>query len=190
MWLSLFMQCFHGYPNGFEPFKLCGYNFLRVSPHPLHPLCPSQFAQFDLMLSMLFGAGYSSRRPACHTKLKSIHSWLGWSFSVVVVVSNNRREREVNVMACAARGRRHQLRKYPMHEQTTHINLRCKQLPAAKLIFVFCPRYGDRLCGLVVRVLDYRSGGPGSIPGTIRKKSSGSGTGSTQPPEYNWGATW
>jgi hypothetical protein len=26
------------------------------------------------------------------------------------------------------------------------------------------------LCGLVVRVLGYRSGGPGSIPGTIRKK--------------------
>jgi hypothetical protein len=43
----------------------------------------------------------------------------------------------------------------------------------------------DRLCGLVVRVLGYRSGGPGSIPGTTRKKtSSGSGTGSTQPLEY------
>jgi hypothetical protein len=27
----------------------------------------------------------------------------------------------------------------------------------------------DRLCGLVVRVLGYRSGGPGSIPGTIKK---------------------
>jgi hypothetical protein len=26
----------------------------------------------------------------------------------------------------------------------------------------------DRLCGLVVRVLDYRSGRPGSIPGTTR----------------------
>jgi hypothetical protein len=43
---------------------------------------------------------------------------------------------------------------------------------------------GDRLCGLVVRVLGYSSGGPGSIPGTT-KKSSGSGTGSTQPHEYN-----
>jgi hypothetical protein len=31
-------------------------------------------------------------------------------------------------------------------------------------------KYGDRLCGLVVRVLGYRSGGPGSIPGTTRKK--------------------
>jgi hypothetical protein len=43
----------------------------------------------------------------------------------------------------------------------------------------------DRLCGLGVRVLGYRSGGPGSIPGTTRKKSSESGTGSTQPREYN-----
>jgi hypothetical protein len=31
----------------------------------------------------------------------------------------------------------------------------------------------DRLYGLVVRVLGYRSGGPGSIPGTIRKKIVG-----------------
>jgi hypothetical protein len=28
----------------------------------------------------------------------------------------------------------------------------------------------DRLCGLVVRVLGYRSGGPVSIPGTTRRK--------------------
>jgi hypothetical protein len=28
----------------------------------------------------------------------------------------------------------------------------------------------DRLCGLVVRVLGYRSGGPGWIPGTTREK--------------------
>jgi hypothetical protein len=28
----------------------------------------------------------------------------------------------------------------------------------------------DRFCGLVVRVPGYRSGGPGSIPGTNRKK--------------------
>jgi hypothetical protein len=31
----------------------------------------------------------------------------------------------------------------------------------------------DRLCGLVVRVLGYRSGGPGSIPGTTREKVVG-----------------
>jgi hypothetical protein len=30
--------------------------------------------------------------------------------------------------------------------------------------------HADRLCGLVVRVLGYRSGGPGSIPCTTRKK--------------------
>jgi hypothetical protein len=28
----------------------------------------------------------------------------------------------------------------------------------------------DRLCDLVVRVFGYRSGGPGSIPGTTRKE--------------------
>jgi hypothetical protein len=28
----------------------------------------------------------------------------------------------------------------------------------------------NRLCGLVVRVLGYRSGGPGSIPGTTKIK--------------------
>jgi hypothetical protein len=31
----------------------------------------------------------------------------------------------------------------------------------------------DRLCGLVVSVLGYRSGGPGSIPGPTRKKVVG-----------------
>jgi hypothetical protein len=31
----------------------------------------------------------------------------------------------------------------------------------------------DRLCGLVVRVLGYRSGGTGSIPGTTTKKIVG-----------------
>jgi hypothetical protein len=33
--------------------------------------------------------------------------------------------------------------------------------------------YDDRLCGLVVRVLGYRSGDPGSIPGNTRKKVLG-----------------
>jgi hypothetical protein len=39
----------------------------------------------------------------------------------------------------------------------------------------FCRLYvkDDRLCGLAVRALGYRSGGPGSIPGTIRKKVVG-----------------
>jgi hypothetical protein len=36
------------------------------------------------------------------------------------------------------------------------------------------PKYlEDRLCGLVVRVLGHRSGGPASIPGTTRKKVVG-----------------
>jgi hypothetical protein len=39
----------------------------------------------------------------------------------------------------------------------------------------------DRLCGLVVRVLGYRSGGPGSIPGTTRKKVVGLERGSLSP---------
>jgi hypothetical protein len=33
--------------------------------------------------------------------------------------------------------------------------------------------FGDRLYGLVVRVVGYRSGGPVSIPGTTRKKVVG-----------------
>jgi hypothetical protein len=53
------------------------------------------------------------------------------------------------------------------------------------LIFLKIAQNQNRLCGLVVRVLRYRSRGPGSIPGTTRKKSGGSGTESTQPREYN-----
>jgi hypothetical protein len=37
------------------------------------------------------------------------------------------------------------------------------------------PNTCDRFCGLVVKVLGYRSGGPGSIPGTTRKKVVGLG---------------
>jgi hypothetical protein len=39
-----------------------------------------------------------------------------------------------------------------------------------KRIFVFWCFKLHRPCGLVARVLGYRSGGPGSIPGTTRKK--------------------
>jgi hypothetical protein len=52
-------------------------------------------------------------------------------------------------------------------------------------IYIYIYSADDRLCGLVDRVLGYRSGGPGSSPGATRKKSSGSGTESTQPREYN-----
>jgi hypothetical protein len=44
---------------------------------------------------------------------------------------------------------------------------------------------GDRLCGLVVRVHDYRCRGPGFDSRALQEKSSGSGTGSTQLREYN-----
>jgi hypothetical protein len=65
------------------------------------------------------------------------------------------------------------------------------RLVYSSLVIFLCLLFTlDRFCGLVVRVLGYRSGSPGSIPGTTRKKSSGSGTGSTQRREYNWGATW
>jgi hypothetical protein len=35
---------------------------------------------------------------------------------------------------------------------------------------LLCVNVVDHLCGLVVRVLGYISGGPGSIPSTTRKK--------------------
>jgi hypothetical protein len=38
---------------------------------------------------------------------------------------------------------------------------------------VFGVKQVDSLCGLVVRVLGYRSGGPDSIPGTTKKKVVG-----------------
>jgi hypothetical protein len=52
-------------------------------------------------------------------------------------------------------------------------------------------RKHDRLCGLVVRVLGYRSGGPVSIPGTTRVSGGGGETvvglerGSLSLREYN-----
>jgi hypothetical protein len=41
------------------------------------------------------------------------------------------------------------------------------------LIYLFIDGITDRLCGLVVRVLGYRSGGPCSIPGTTRFSGGG-----------------
>jgi hypothetical protein len=70
-----------------------------------------------------------------------------------------------------------------------HLNVRFDcDLVSVFIIYDGSYYYYDRLCGLVVRVLGYRSGGPGSVPGTTRKKSSASSaprTGSTQPREYN-----
>jgi hypothetical protein len=53
-----------------------------------------------------------------------------------------------------------------------------------RLLFIF-----DRLCGLVLRVPGYRSGGPW-FDSQALQKSSGSGTGPTEPRDYNWEATW
>jgi hypothetical protein len=44
-----------------------------------------------------------------------------------------------------------------------------------QVYITFCKRIFllDRLCGLVVSILGYRSGGPGSIPGTTKKSVVG-----------------
>jgi hypothetical protein len=60
------------------------------------------------------------------------------------------------------------------------------------LNLVYTKSLKDRLCGLAVRVPGYKSRGPGfeSRRYQIFLRRSGSGTGSTQPREDNWGATW
>jgi hypothetical protein len=50
-------------------------------------------------------------------------------------------------------------------EKTIYANSRVDQ---SLLVFILVVILPDRLCGLVVRVLGYRSGGPASIPGTTR----------------------
>jgi hypothetical protein len=52
-------------------------------------------------------------------------------------------------------------------------------------IFVLSLITCDRLCGLVVRVLGTDPEARVRFPALPEKKSSGSGTGSTQPREYN-----
>jgi hypothetical protein len=47
------------------------------------------------------------------------------------------------------------------------------ELPTRRFKSSGCLPVGDRLCGLVVKVLGYRSGGLGSIPGTTKKKVVG-----------------
>jgi hypothetical protein len=50
------------------------------------------------------------------------------------------------------------------------INDLCDAVAHSEHYFLLAISKSDRLCGLVVRVLGYRSGGSGSIPGTTRKK--------------------
>jgi hypothetical protein len=52
-----------------------------------------------------------------------------------------------------------------MHQLPHTLSYRDIQTIKFKYKFTF-----DRLCGLVVKVLGYRSGGPGSITGTTKKK--------------------
>jgi hypothetical protein len=57
-------------------------------------------------------------------------------------------------------------------EQDTRVKPDEEHISAChKLVFCSAHNSTDRLCGLVVvRVLGYRSVGPGSIPGTTKKK--------------------
>jgi hypothetical protein len=45
--------------------------------------------------------------------------------------------------------------------------------PFNKYIYIYLYIYMDSLCSLVARVLGYRFGGPGTIPGTTRKQIVG-----------------
>jgi hypothetical protein len=54
----------------------------------------------------------------------------------------------------------------PLHFNTKHIHIFTRNFIIFKGVFSLF----HLLCGLVVRVLGYRSRGPGSIPGTTRKK--------------------
>jgi hypothetical protein len=108
--------------------------------------------------------------------------------------------RMLSVLEVGKRGRR-QVRRIWRILQSCHMVLDevlfDHQRPMCRLVVVdkkpnhSCPLFRtfrsqcDCLCSLVVTVLGYRSGGPGSIPATTRKKSNESGTGSTQPREYN-----
>jgi hypothetical protein len=59
---------------------------------------------------------------------------------------------------------------YALHFSLTCQNILCFHAAIKKTQFDTLFSEDDRLCGLVVRVLGYRSGGPGSIPGTTKKK--------------------
>jgi hypothetical protein len=69
----------------------------------------------------------------------------------------------------------------------TPIYMFVERWKGTRVILLLLMSFCDRLCGLVVRVRGYRSRGPGAIPGATRffLRSSGSGTGSTQPRDDN-----
>jgi hypothetical protein len=65
--------------------------------------------------------------------------------------------------------------RYSPKEQQTQAVIKTNKLTCTTSSFSFNsePCNFVRLCGLVVRVISYRSGDPGSIPGTTRKKVVG-----------------
>jgi hypothetical protein len=58
-------------------------------------------------------------------------------------------------------------------DYVTNDNIYMTIFSATSVSFIITSIHLNRLCGLVVRVLSYRSGGPGSIPGTTKKKVVG-----------------
>jgi hypothetical protein len=56
-----------------------------------------------------------------------------------------------------------------VYKAMSHITLPRMRELSQLLHYYYYDYYYNRRCGLVVRVLGYRSGGPGSIPGTTKK---------------------
>jgi hypothetical protein len=52
-----------------------------------------------------------------------------------------------------------------------HVSLKNFSFHCSKFLIIW--HHNDRICDLVVRVLGYRPGGPGSIPGTTGKQVMG-----------------
>jgi hypothetical protein len=108
----------------------------------------------------------------------------------------------INVKSIALRGYTElgNRMKFGSHKQTcTWWSYMLRHIPSTSKIFIFKLRkevvlfeivaLADRLCGLLDLATDpeVRVRFP-ALPAFLR--SSGSGAGSTQPRDYNWGATW
>jgi hypothetical protein len=71
------------------------------------------------------------------------------------------------------RSLRLRLRFRTLRQAVTHLNALSRKYCHYRRSFDTLVFPVDRLCGVVVRVLGYRSRGPGSIPGSTRKKKRG-----------------